>query len=92
MPSAAAGMKRSSAPVLAASSCHGTRLEWCSSSLVRIASPGRRFPRPHENDTRLIASVVLRVQTISSVWAALTKRATLARASSKASVARAAIS
>ena len=85
-------MKRSSAPVFAASSCHGTRFEWCSSCVVRIASPGPRFARPHENETRLIASVVLRVQMISSVCAALTNAATFARAASKCSVARAASS
>jgi hypothetical protein len=48
--------------------------------------------RPQLKLTRLIASVVLRVQMISSECAALTKRATLTRASSNASVARAAIS
>ena len=47
-------MKRNSAPVLAASSCHGTRFEWCSSCEVRIASPGFRFARPHDHETRLI--------------------------------------
>lgn len=54
-PSSSTGMKRSSAPVRAASSCHGIRLAWCSSSVTTMLSPGptanRRAvspPRPSE--------------------------------------------
>ena len=32
----------SRAPVRSASSCHGTRLLWCSISVSRITSPSRR--------------------------------------------------
>ena len=66
-PSSSTGMKRSSAPVLAASSCHGTRFEWCSSSRRQDRVAGLEVLRsPSEYATRLIASVVLRVQMISA--------------------------
>jgi len=73
--------------VFAASNCHGTRFEWCSSCEVRIASPALRFWRPQLYETRLIASVVLRVPD-DLADSAPTKRATFSRAPSKASVAR----
>ena len=40
--------------------------EWCSISVITTSSPASRNVRPHEWATRLIASVVLRVKTISS--------------------------
>ena len=43
--------------------------------------------RPHEYATRLIASVALRVKTISWLSGALMKRAVLTRAASYAAVA-----
>ena len=59
------GMKRSSMPRSAARMCHGTRFEWCSISVSTIASPAFRFARAHAYATRLMASVLLRVKTIS---------------------------
>jgi hypothetical protein len=35
---------RSTAPVRAASSCHGMRFAWCSIAVVTISSPGRTSP------------------------------------------------
>ncbi len=75
-------MARRRAPVAWAASCQGTMLEWCSISVITISSPGRRNLRPQAAATRLIASVVLRVNTISEGWRALIKAATLARTSS----------
>ncbi len=46
---------------------------------ITISSPALMFGSPHEEATRLIASVALRVKTISSVRAALRNFATLAR-------------
>ena len=68
-------------------SCHGTRLAWCSISVRTIWSPRAMLRRPHEYATRLIASVALRVKTISWLSGALMNRATLARAASYAAVA-----
>ena len=48
-----------------ASSCHGTRLEWCSISVITIRSPGPTFAAPQLYATRLIASVALRVKIVS---------------------------
>ena len=62
-------------------------LEWCSISVITISSPGRRNFRPQAAATRLIASVVLRVNTISAARGALMKAATLARTSSYRAVA-----
>ena len=56
-----------------------------------MTSPGFRLARAHVYATRLIASVALRVNTISRVSRAPTKRATLARAASNAAVASSAI-
>ncbi len=53
-----------------------------------ISSPSPITEPPKEAATRLIASVALRVKTISSVAAALMKRRTISRASSYFSVAR----
>ena len=78
---------RSVAPVRWHTSCHGTRLEWCSRTLTTTSSPGPRFSIPQVYATRLIASLALRVKTIWRSDFALTKLATLTRASSYASVA-----
>ena len=40
-PSSVTSNQRSTAPVRCASSCHGTRLEWCSITEMTISSPGR---------------------------------------------------
>ncbi|MNW57613.1 hypothetical protein D3C74_354310 [compost metagenome] len=97
-PSSSTPNQRSTAPVRAASSCHGTRFAWCSASVRTISSPGARAkrraaspPRPivafdSAYVTRLIAAVAPEVHTISSA-SAPTKRATADRASSNASVA-----
>ena len=61
--------------------CHGTRLEWCSISVTTIRSPARTFAPPHEYATRLIASVALRVNTVSP-GTDPAKAATFARAPS----------
>ncbi len=71
--------------------CHGTTLAWCSMWVSTIASPSRRLARAHVYATRLMASVALRTKTISLADGALTNRATLRRASSKAAVASSAI-
>mmetsp|Transcript_36924 Transcript_36924/g.91224 ORF Transcript_36924/g.91224 Transcript_36924/m.91224 type:complete len:236 (-) Transcript_36924:550-1257(-) len=78
---------RITAPVLAATSCHGTRLLWCSSTDSTISSPGLRLAMPHVYATRLMASLALRVNTISRSVDAFTNFATLVRAASYASVA-----
>jgi hypothetical protein len=56
--------------------CHGTMLEWCSISLMITAWPGCNTPRPKLCATRLIDSVALRVNTISSRDGALSNPAT----------------
>jgi hypothetical protein len=66
--------------------CHGTRLEWCSSSLTTISSPGWSV-RPTAWATRLRDSVVPRVNTISSRVRAPRKARTASRAASYSSVA-----
>ena len=91
-PLSSTGATRRRAPVAWQSCCQGTMLAWCSSQVIRISSPGPTFARPHAWATRLIASVVPRTNTISSLQEACRKRATFSRASSYASVARAAIS
>mmetsp|Transcript_33484 Transcript_33484/g.107628 ORF Transcript_33484/g.107628 Transcript_33484/m.107628 type:complete len:212 (+) Transcript_33484:683-1318(+) len=73
---------RSTTPRSAASSCHGTMLEWCSATLSTTSSPSPRLARPHVCATRLIASVAPLVNTTSSRDAAPTKAATLSRAAS----------
>ena len=77
---------RKLAPRSAHSTCHGTRLAWCSSALTTTASPGPIAPRPQAWATRLMAAVVPLVNTISSVVPPI-QRATAARAASKAAVA-----
>mmetsp|Transcript_72494 Transcript_72494/g.221986 ORF Transcript_72494/g.221986 Transcript_72494/m.221986 type:complete len:223 (+) Transcript_72494:442-1110(+) len=88
VPSGVRPKKRSLQPTSAASICQGTRFEWCSMTVSKISSPGPTFARAHVRATRLIASVALRVKTISHGSAAFTNFATRARAPSNASVAR----
>ena len=76
-PSSVIGMNSRSPSFSWTSSCHGTRFAWCSISVSTIASPRSMFRRPHAYATRLIASVALRVQTISCGSGALMNRATL---------------
>ena len=61
-------VERQEAQLGAASSramyCHGTKFEWCSSSVTTTRSPGWRFQSPHAYATRLIASVALRTKMI----------------------------
>ena len=73
----------------AASICHGTMLEWCSISVSAMRSPSPTFARPHDQATRLSASVALRVKTVSPAVEP-TKAAMRPRAPSKSSVASAA--
>ena len=42
--------------------CHGTKFEWCSSSVTTTTSPGPRLSKPQAYATRLIPSVALRVK------------------------------
>mmetsp|Transcript_22211 Transcript_22211/g.40875 ORF Transcript_22211/g.40875 Transcript_22211/m.40875 type:complete len:211 (+) Transcript_22211:654-1286(+) len=86
-PSGVMPAKRNLAPVLCASSCQGTMFEWCSMHVRMTSSPSCRLATPQVFATRLIASVAPLVKTISSCDFALTNRATLSRAISKASVA-----
>jgi hypothetical protein len=69
------------APASSATICQGTMLEWCSSSVTRISSPGRQARPEEARATRLIASVAPRTKTISSAEAAPRKRG---RAASRA--------
>ena len=55
----------SRAPRSWANICQGTMLEWCSISVRAITSPSFTLARPHDHATRLIASVALRVNTVS---------------------------
>ena len=64
-PSSSIGTYASSAPVRSHSICHGTMLEWCSISVTTTRSPAPTLAEPHEYATRLIASVALRVKTVS---------------------------
>ena len=76
------GMNSRSASFSWARICHGTRFAWCSISVRTITSPRPMLRRPHEYATRLIASVALRVQTISRASGAPISVATFARAPS----------
>ena len=78
---------RSTAPVRCATSCHGTMFEWCSISVSTTSSPSRRLASPQARATRLMDSVVLRVKTMSSAFAAPMCRAAFSRTLSYASVA-----
>ena len=90
-PAPVMGRKRSVTSRSAASRCHGTRFEWCSIGVSTIASPGFSVERAHACATRLIASVELRVNTISRGLAACTNAAKRRRASSYRAVASSAM-
>ena len=62
--------------------CHGTKFEWCSSSVTTTTSPGPRFDSPHAYATRLRLSVALRVKMISRGVRAFTNDASFWRAPS----------
>ena len=62
-------------------------LEWCSIAVISTQSPAPTLRPPHDDVTRLIASVVPRVKTISFSLRALMKRFTVVRAPSYAAVA-----
>ena len=90
-PPGVTGQKRTVAPVMPATICHGTVLEWCSIIDTTISSPSRNSRTPQAHATRLMASVAFLVNTVASRgW--LTRRATASRPASKRSVASAAIS
>ena len=78
-PSSVIGTTTSLAPVFSQASCHGTMFEWCSRPVMRTSSPAFRKSRAKPAATRLIASVVPRVKTISFGEAAPRKRATFSR-------------
>ena len=80
LPSSSTGAHLMTAPWRSRRKCHGTMLEWCSMIESTISSPARRRSRPNVYATRLIASVALRVKTISSVRAALMNARTFSRA------------
>ena len=88
-PSGVTGTNRTAAPVISATICHGTMLEWCSISVTRISSPAASSRTPHAQATRLIASLAFLVKTVQS-RGAFTRRATESRPASKRSVASAA--
>ena len=75
------GTKRTVAPVMPATICHGTMLEWCSISVIRISSPAARLRTPQAQATRLIASLAFLVNTTDSRGAP-TSRATASRPAS----------
>src|SRR3954452_3368110 len=86
-PSSVTPNQRSVAPVRSQSSCHGTRLEWCSISDTTISSPGPSDRNgPDVYATRLIASDEFLVKTTSSGDDAPMNEATFARAPSYAEV------
>ena len=85
--SLAKGRIRKVAPLSAATFCHGTKLEWCSIGVTMISSPGPMCSCAHVWATRLMDSVVFRVQTISCGSRALMNFATFTRALSYRSVA-----
>ena len=76
------GITRRRMPFLAACSCQGTMLEWC--SMVETITSSPSFMNSSENDdtTRLRASVVPRVKTTSAVERALMNWRTVSRAAS----------
>ena len=81
------GAATSRAPFSAQSSCQGTMLEWCSRVVTTTSSPAPTWTRPKVWATRLTASVAPRTK-ITSRLSALRNLATVARAPSKARVAR----
>mmetsp|Transcript_18993 Transcript_18993/g.61928 ORF Transcript_18993/g.61928 Transcript_18993/m.61928 type:complete len:234 (+) Transcript_18993:447-1148(+) len=88
-PSSPNPTKRSLAPFLAATSCHGTRLLWCSATDRTTSSPSCKLASPHVYANKLMASLALRTNTISRSLGALMNRATFSRACSYMVVANA---
>ena len=80
-PPGVTGANTTSAPVIVATICHGTMLEWCSISVTSTRSPGRRVRTPHAHATRLIASLAFLVR-ITPSRGAPTSRATASRPAS----------
>ena len=81
-PVSSIGMCLKLAPVRLATNCHGTKFEWCSSSVITTTSPGPRLSIPQAYATRLIASVALRVKTTSRAAGAFRRPRTFSRAPS----------
>ena len=81
------GTTRNLMPLRACRSCQLTMLEWCSISLRMTSSPLRMKASPKQEATRLMLSVVPRVNTISAGERAFRKRRTVSRAASCSSVA-----
>ena len=63
------------------SSCHGTMFEWCSICVITTRSSAPTLARPQAWATRLMASVALRVKTVSP-GVEFVNAATLSRAPS----------
>ncbi len=80
-PPGVTGAKRTVAPVISATICHGTMFEWCSISVTSTSSPAARLRMPQAHATRLIASEAFLVNTTVSRGAP-TRRATLSRPAS----------
>ena len=90
-PPGVTGTKRTVAPVISATICHGTMFEWCSISVTSTSSPGFSSRAPQAQATRLIASLAFLANTRPSRGAP-TRRATASRPASKRAVASAASS
>ena len=86
-PSSVIGINRILAPFIRASSCHGTRLLWCSIGVRSISSPSPIWVLAHEWATILRLSEALRVQISVSEVSALIKSDTFTLACSNISVA-----
>ena len=67
--------------------CHGTKFEWCSSSVTTTTSPGPRLSNPQAYATRLMLSVAPCVKITSRAAGALMNCATFSRAPSYSAVA-----
>ena len=78
------------APVRFAMYCHGTKFEWCSSSVTSTTSPGPSSFRPQEYATRLSPSVAFRTKITSRADWCIQQRAHLLARASSSSVARSA--
>ena len=81
-PSSLIGTTRSRAPRSSHRICHGTTFEWCSMLEMMTSLPSATRCEPSECATRLIPSVVPRVNTISASSAALMNARAFARAPS----------
>ena len=86
-PSSVIGITLTTIPLRSACSCQGTMLLWCSIVLIITSSPACISCWQKEDATKLMASVVPRVNTISCVLSALMNRRTVSRLSSNISVA-----